>query len=172
MSEVTNEIRETINAVLDCVDYCCNKLGVSEEEQRKFFDIVENDILMPTLKETIMGYLKTAMYGTKPSKYPRYPSHRVDYRALKHEPERFDLNDLMFSTRAEAEVVLNRLIWYLHDYKEVTVGYLYELIGESSPYTAEYYGWTNLDDADIKVDCFGSKYKLCLPRPIRLEDSK
>lgn len=173
MSEVTNEIRETINAVLDCVDYCCNRLEVSEEEQRQFFDVVEKDILMPSLKETIMSSLKTAIYGTKPSKYPRYPSHRVDYRALKHEPERFELDDVYFPTREEAESVRLKIEEYASEYDQVTIGYLYELIGEPSPYTAEYYGWHKDELPNhIIIEASRKGYRLVFPDPVRLEEFK
>jgi len=170
MSEVTNEIRETINTVLDCVDYCCNRLEVSEEEQRKFFDIVEKDIIVPTLKDTIMDALNTAMYGTKSSKYPRYPSRRVDYRSLKRNREIYELDDMYFPTLEEAKEVLERLQEYASEFGQVTVGYLYELIGETSPYTAEYYGWRRIDLEDTEIPKEGGAYMLKLPNPTRLEE--
>jgi len=173
MSETTNEIRETVNAVLDYVDYCCQRLEISEEEQKKFFDFVGKDILIPTLKNTIMDALKTARYGTKPTRAGFGTGNESWQRPLKTGKKfelDFELDNLYFSTFDEAYQILSKLKEFANEYGQVTVGHLYELLGESSPYTMEYYGWDMFDLEHAKIFHKGTNiHKLELPKPVRLE---
>lgn len=58
--------------------------------------------------------------------------------------------EAVLSSREEAEYVLARLDGILEDYGTVRVSDLYYLIGIDSDYTANLYGWTNIDDFYIK----------------------
>lgn len=142
------------------------------------------DLIVPTIKDVFLNFMTAALWGDRRSgsiyrdsgrqrtnyngvsrnQAPRRERDREDYSAGKRD---FDLDNLVFNTREEADIVLTRLEDYMVDYGQVTVGYLLELMDESGPYTAEYYGWRNLDRASVRRVRNG--YALDLPRPVRIE---
>lgn len=76
--------------------------------------------------------------------------------------------DLIFETRSEAERVLDAMNELIELYCTVRVADMYDLVGETSPYTANDYGWKNLNTASVVRVCNG--YKLRLPSPIRIDN--
>ena len=79
---------------------------------------------------------------------------------------------IMFTTRSEAEDVLNHLISICDRRGVVTVGDLYNLASMSTSYTEENWGWRDLRNA--RVVHIRSGYILDLPRPedIRVNDDQ
>jgi hypothetical protein len=94
-------------------------------------------------------------------------SSRRDREDYSSDRPDFDLDNIVLPNRDAADLILTRMEDYIDDYDQVTVGYLMELMDESCPYTAEYYGWRSLDHAMIRRVRNG--YKLILPRLVRLE---
>ena len=76
--------------------------------------------------------------------------------------------DLIFETRGEAERVLDAMNELIELYGTVRVADVYCLAGEWVPYTANKYGWKNLNTASVVRVCNG--YKLRLSSPIRIDD--
>lgn len=63
---------------------------------------------------------------------------------------RFNPNEIIVPTRAEAEGIITKMFEVLEKYHAVTVADLYRMIGVSSDYMDSKWGWTNLDSADVK----------------------
>jgi len=149
------------------------------------------DLIVPMVKDTIIDFMTAALWGDRRSGSSYRDSNgrrRTDYagigrssrigtdRSRRDDRDRedysnprreFDIDNIVFRTREEADAVLTRMEDYMAEYGHVTVGYLYELMEESAPYTAEYYGWRNLDRATIRR--VGGGHELRLPRPVRIE---
>lgn len=60
---------------------------------------------------------------------------------------RHDFDNIVYTSRAEAEDVLSHLVDLIMEYGEATVAAFYELSRIESNYTDNNYGWTNLRDA-------------------------
>ena len=71
--------------------------------------------------------------------------------------------DIVLASRSDAEEVLTQLCALLNDYGVVTVSDLYDLVGITSKFTDDKYGWTDLKTAVIKGVRTG--YLLDLPTP-------
>lgn len=89
-------------------------------------------------------------------------------RPVMAEPRSQDMDDLLFATHIEAETTLDRMYDMLRDYETVSVADLNSLIGRSSSYTDQKWGWTNLQGSRIYRN-LGSRdrnrgYILELPR--------
>jgi hypothetical protein len=77
------------------------------------------------------------------------------------------IDDMLFATRVEAETVLIKMYDLLEGYEFVSVRDLHSLIGWSSSYIDEKWGWTNLNGSDIRRDRDG--YTLTLPDTVPLD---
>lgn len=155
---------------------------------------VLDDLIIPMGKDVFVNFINALLWGTRGSgsSYRDSSKRKTDYSRIstvgrigsgerERERERrrreredydderrqFDILSLPFDTKSEAEVVLDKLEDYIMDYGRVQTGYLYELIGETGPYTAEYYGWTSLRAASIKR--VGRGFILTLPTPVRID---
>lgn len=75
-----------------------------------------------------------------------------------------DLDDLIFESRRDAEDCLERLLDKIEDYGYVSVGYLYDILGETvyGDFTKEDWGWEDLSAARVRKVRGG--YLLDLPR--------
>ena len=76
--------------------------------------------------------------------------------------------DFIFNSRSSAEKVLEDLNDVMKLYGTVRVADVYCLAGEWVPYTANKYGWKNLNTASVVRVCNG--YELRLPSPIRIDN--
>jgi hypothetical protein len=74
-----------------------------------------------------------------------------------------DADDLLFATRPEAELTLERMYDMLKEYETVSVADLNSLVGRSSSYTDQKWGWTNLHGCRIFRDR-NQGYVLELPK--------
>jgi len=82
-------------------------------------------------------------------------------------PRTQQMDDIILATRVEAETVLDRMYDLLRDYEMVSVSDLYSLLGLSSSYTDQKWGWTNLQSCDIRRVRDG--YVLILPKTVPLD---
>ena len=76
------------------------------------------------------------------------------------------LQNLDFEVRCDAEDTLNEMYDALRQYKQVSVGDLWDMVGVSNESTDYNYGWYNLEGSYVKGIPGG--YRLVLPRPIPL----
>lgn len=79
-----------------------------------------------------------------------------------------DFDEILLSSRVEAEEVIQQLYEYLERYEEVTLAQLYGLLGITPAYTDEKYGWLDLRGLR-PVRTRGGEYLLDLPKPELLE---
>lgn len=143
------------------------------------------EVLIPAAKDTIFDILTNAgrmfLYGEneKPrnisrdrgKSYVSYSSYYEDdrrrERARVNRRASQNFNDVIFDYKEDAEEVLDRLADLVDDYGMATVGDLYDLIGKSSSYTDQKWGWYNLNTARVVRDRDG--YSLRLPRTEELD---
>lgn len=108
-------------------------------------------------------------YGVSNSPYTSYQSafkgnrntpreHRPDPRS---EHIRFD--DIVLPTRSECEVVLEELEKLIEQYREAKVSDLFDMLNLPSNHANLNWGWTTMDDVEIRKD--GDGYRLVLPKP-------
>lgn len=148
-------------------------------------DYVVWDILVPAAKDTLSNTLKTivdmALYGEKRrdnrnvvrdrrESYVRYdrmndrPSARVvDGRRTEVRNTSYFCDDVILNNRGDAEDVLDTLQDTIEQYGDVSVAYLYQLVGLPSQKQDNYYGWSDLKTARV-VDAGGGGWLLDLPR--------
>lgn len=63
---------------------------------------------------------------------------------------RFNPNEIIVPTRAEAEGIITKMFEVLEKYHAVSVADLYAMIGVTPDYPDYKFGWSNLDSADVK----------------------
>ena len=165
------------------------------EDARDVGDYILWDILVPTIKRTIrdiiVGSADRVFLGTGvPSSSSNLVRERgvtrvvtnysastrttkaaVDNRPRSSVPSskiNFGLNEIVFDHYEDAASVLERLVDYLDTYGQVSVDDYFDLIGKTSPFTTQRWGWTSLASATI-VNTVGG-YFIKLPNPIVIKD--
>jgi hypothetical protein len=107
--------------------------------------------------------------GASHTPYDRISRGRDDRPQLSRQARaRHDFGEIVIDSRAEAMEVLDSMYDLLEKYEQVTVGNLLELVGESSNYTDERYGWTDLQGSGVRR-VPGGGFLLDLPRTEDLE---
>lgn len=76
------------------------------------------------------------------------------------------IDDIVLTTRVEADEVINAMHHLLGRFQQVTFADVFDLVGVTGNYTDENFGWTNLDGARPHRTSDG--YRLQLPTPIQL----
>ena len=108
------------------------------------------------------GYTPRISYNTPVNRDPRDP--RASYSPPSPaQRERLDIGQLIFSSREDAEMVIDTLREIIERYQVASVGDLHELMGLSTPYTDNKWGWTNLSQVTIRQIREG--YLIELPNP-------
>lgn len=77
------------------------------------------------------------------------------------------IDDIILSSRIEADDVIGRMYNLIERYGRVTVADLFDLVGVTGEYTDENFGWVDLTGA--RPHRLGQGYRLDLPRPIQLD---
>lgn len=82
-----------------------------------------------------------------------------------------DFDEIILSSRSEADEVLQRLLDQIAEYEVATLSDLYSLVNITPDFTDEKYGWTNPRDIrDAVVSRLGNeRYVLGLPKPELLD---
>ena len=144
------------------------------------------DVLIPAIKDTLADMatsaINMAFYGdTRGGSRSRRSNSRVyrgevrSYDRCYDRPERptarlsskYDVDNVIFETRSDAEAVLDVLLENIDRYNQVTVGEFYDSIGGQTRASDFNYGWYELGSARIKPT--GNGYVLELPRPKALD---
>jgi hypothetical protein len=116
----------------------------------------------PTGPSTYTNYNRFASRGNQPIGR----SLRED-RAPNASVQTHGIDDILFATRVEAETVLDRMYDLLREYENASVSDLYSLIGWSSSFTDQKWGWTELHGSGVQRVRDG--YLLNLPKPTSLD---
>lgn len=83
-------------------------------------------------------------------------------RSVKEQSSREILDDFIFDSRADAEQVLDDMRELLDRYQQVTVADYLDMLGKTSVYTDNKFGWTDL--SRVQVSRVRGGYRIDLPR--------
>ena len=160
------------------------------EDAGSIGDYIVHDIVIPAVKDNLLDVVSRGvemlLFGGTPQTRSRgsktgsriYTSYDTYYRPERRRDadrrsesysraSRRDISDIVLDSRGEAETVLDHMADLCETYRQVTVADLYELVGITSSYTDNGYGWTDLRDAGVRRTRDG--YILSLPRPRQLD---
>lgn len=137
------------------------------------------DVLVPAVKKAISDIVRDGidmiLYGESRGRRSSSASGYVSYRDYSRSDDRdrfrdsrsrssYAHDDIILDSRGEAEEVLTRMDELIDTYGNVSVADLYDLVGKSSEYTDNKYGWTNIRNAEpIRVR---DGYMLRLPKAL------
>ncbi len=93
----------------------------------------------------------------------RKSSQRESYRDLPNDPD-----DIILNTRREAQNALEELDYMIHKYGQASIADYYDIVGITSEFTDNKYGWTSLRGASIRPIRDG--FLIVLPRTQVLDD--
>ena len=145
------------------------------------------DVLVPAMKKAISDIVTNGidmiLYGEsgrnrKSSTNAGNVSYRNYYDQRRDDERRYSssnssarahyrYDDIIIESRGEAEEVLTRMDELIETYRIASVADLYDLLGVSSDYTDNKYGWTNLRNAEVIRVRDG--YRLKLPKPLPID---
>lgn len=133
-------------------------------------DYLVKDVVVPNIidliEDIVVGGIRTLLrgdagrrdtrdrrsYSGSPSyvNYTRYSDRRDDRdRGRDNQTRRgYGYDDIVVNSRADAEAVIEQMDGILDTYGMVSVADLYDLVGMSSNYTDNNYGWTNIRNAE------------------------
>lgn len=166
-----------------------------KSEIRKFTDVFVSedmdsvksyifmDVLVPAVKKAISDIVTNGtdmlLYGEsggKPTK--KSSASRVSYRSYYDSGDRrerpttrsmvgYEYDEIVIDNRGEAESVLDRMDEIVSTYGMVSVADFYDLIGVTSKYTDNKYGWTSISNAHIVRTRDG--YMIKMPKALPLD---
>lgn len=149
-----------------------------------------DEVVKPTIRNTIsdsiggvlnivQDSINTALYGENGARVNRKrssnPSYMVPYDRISTKTNNrnsnvddpFHLDDLVFTSRGDAELVLRDMQEDIRRFGSVTVLTLFDLADQDAPYTGRKYGWKNLNG--VRVRSVHDGYIIDLPRPVLLD---
>lgn len=158
-----------------------------QTEELKRYTIQE--VIMPSLKDVIWNIFTTALStflyndtSSSPVRNNRQPAQYTSYssvssynrmgrprvsqntvKTVKPRPE----EEFVFASKQDADTVLDQLREAVANFGVVSVQTLFELCDRTAPFTANKYGWMDLEDAYIEHNRDG--YVLRLPRSLPLD---
>lgn len=152
---------------------------------------IVHDVVIPAAKSTIAdlveGAIEMVLFGGEGggrsrhavrSKGRSYVSYSDMYDNRRGRPNvarrphnvepalvrtRHDFSDIILGSRQEGEIVLSEMVELLESYGVVTVSDFYDLVGLTSDYTDQKYGWFDLPN--ISTVRVRNGWALELPRP-------
>ncbi|MBO5906189.1 MAG: hypothetical protein J6Q84_07215 [Kiritimatiellae bacterium] len=140
------------------------------------------DVLVPAIKKAISDIVTNGidmvLYGSNGRSKKRSSGDRIsygayydkgrdgDWRAAASSRPRFDVDEIVYDTRGEAEAVLSGMEEMIDHYKLVTIADMYDMSELTAPYTSNRYGWTNLTTAEVVRGRDGYIIKLPKAKPI------
>lgn len=158
------------------------KKSITKEVRNSFIDAagyVFTEVLVPALKNMLSDMIQNGtdiiLFGESRggsrrsrridgSNYVSYSSYADDNRRPVYSyGGRYRVDDIILESKADAEDVMDNLIETIDKYGVATVADLYDLIGKSSQYTDNDYGWTDLSLSKTRPVREG--WLLDLPKP-------
>lgn len=155
------------------------------EDAKNVKSYILGEVLIPAIKKAISDIVTDGidiiLYGETRGKNRRSTADRVSYRSYYDDRgsrnrmnERqaimagsYSYDDIILSTRGEAEDVLSRMDELIETYGLVRVADLYDLVGITGNYTDNKYGWMNIRNAEIMRVRDG--YMIKMPRAVPID---
>lgn len=153
------------------------------EDAKNVKSYVFGEVLIPAIKKAISDIVTDGidiiLYGESRKGSKRSSADRVSYRNYYDRDSRsardtrssigsgYSYDDIVLSTRGEAEDVLARMDELIDAYQLVRVADLYDLVGITGNYTDNKYGWTNIRNAEIMRVRDG--YMIKMPRAVPID---
>lgn len=155
------------------------------EDAKNVKSYVFGEVLIPAIKKAISDIVTDGidiiLYGESRGRNKRSTADRVSYRnyydngsSRPRMNERqaimagsYSYDDIILSSRGEAEDVLTRMDELMDTYGLVRVADLYDLVGITGNYTDNKYGWTNIRNASIERVRDG--YMIRMPRAVPID---
>ena len=146
------------------------------------------DVLVPnivdTIEDIVVGGIRTLLRGDSgrrtsrnsssygsPSyvNYSRFSDRRDDRRNNDNQTRRgYGYDDVVVNSRADAEAVIEQMDGIIETYDMVSVADLYDLVGMTSNYTDNNYGWKNIRNAE-PVRLRDGGWMIKMPKPVPLK---
>jgi|1185.fasta_scaffold254994_2 hypothetical protein len=122
----------------------------------------------PRRRSAPMGQLGRVDYGGISRGSSPMRNYQAPRTLSRQARARHDFGEIVLSTRAEAEEVLDRLYDLVSQYEEATLADLYSLTGLESSHVDVQWGWTKLQGSHVGR-LRGGGYILNLPEPEALK---
>lgn len=139
--------------------------AIFSEDAKNVKNFVLLDVVVPSFKKLISDIVTNAvdmlLFGGKQRDDRRGSAPRVSYRNYYDQRENdrpyrssssrsnSDYDDVILSSRGEAEYVLDSLNDIIEQYGRASVGDLYDLVGLVGDWSTNDYGWTNISSARV-----------------------
>lgn len=135
------------------------------------------DVLLPAIKkglyDVVTNGIEMLLYGEAKSSKKNSSSSRVSYGAYYEKEDKtrlrgragYNYDDIILSSRMEAESVLSSMDDLIQTYGIVSVADYYDLVGRTPSFTDNNYGWTNISNVSVTHLRDGG-YTLKLPRAV------
>lgn len=154
------------------------------EDAKNVKSYVFGEVLIPAIKKAISDIVTDGidiiLYGESRKRGgSRSTADRVSYRSyydrdIRDNRNRMSVNnygysydDIILSSRGEAEDVLSRMDELIEMYGLVRVADLYDLVGLTGNFTDNKYGWTNIRSAEVMRVRDG--YMIKMPRAVPID---
>lgn len=149
--------------------------SIAQEDSRTLKDYFLYDILAPMIKRGIEDIVHVWLFGTGKRDYDRASTRStVSYRSYYDDRDRgtktrvlstgYNYDDIILSSRAEAEKVLTSMDDLIDKYGLISVADYYDLVDVSSQYTDNHYGWDDIRSA--RVVRVSNGYMIKLPKAV------
>lgn len=137
------------------------------EDVKNVKSYVLGDVLVPAIKKAIVDIVTDGVNmifyggtrrgpsssgGSKISYRSFYDRRDDDRRGSTHSSgtrARFDFDEIIFDTRADAQAVYDLMCETIERYGFVTVADMYDSANLTQPFTSNKYGWMNISTAEI-----------------------
>lgn len=137
-------------------------------------DYLLYDLVIARIKDTIFDIFEVLWKGENRARVSSVNTPRISYnkqykivtssnqqqRTSKTDSRNF--REIIFESRQDAEAVRNDLFDIITDYGCVSIGDLYDMVGEKGTFADQKYGWFDISDSTIKR-ALGGGYLLSLP---------
>ena len=150
---------------------------------------IRDEVIIPGAKELIWSIFTNALDmflfpgGGKHKYKDRFASEFISYSSISNKNRGhsalasassqkttnvFNFDSIVFTSRGDAEMVLQRLREEIRTYGVVSVLDLYDAIDRSAPFTANKYGWFSLDNASVERTR-GGGYVIAFPKAVAID---
>lgn len=150
------------------------------EDAKNVKTYVLGEVLIPAIKKAVLDIvtdgINMILYGDAGRGGKRSTADRVSYRSYSDYSRPRDTrtvsagysyDEIILTSRGEAEDVLQRMDELMDAYGLVRVADLYDLVGITGNYTDNKYGWTNIRNAEIVRVRDG--YMIKMPRAVPID---